>query len=211
MYLQRTFATPNDTHPNERWALWTLVSDQGDGYLRNETDWFVNAWANPDFIQAQLERIMNFPKHYITSSLPRVIRQVLKESDQLAGVIYPIDLIDSKTQYVSEMAADHLSRMTKIWKPLYNIPSLNDLKLKGKAQRLETNFLRIYAIGVRPNIYIITGSALKGTPEEVGKPFIDPVIKAQIKRLEFVLYKLEELGLEDDPDRYFESAPIVLD
>lgn len=210
MHLERIFATPDGTPADVRWAIWSLVSDLGEGTQKSEVPWFVEHWQDTDNIDAELERIMQLPRNYINSNPPS-IRQLLTESYMLGRMIYPTQLLTSRTQDFPQNAAMHLSAFTKVWKPLYNEPNSKDIRLKGKAFGLDTDFFRIYGIGVRPNIYIITGSALKGTPEEVRKPSIDPVIKDQLSSLNFVLSNLRELGLDEDPDRFFISTPISLD
>lgn len=209
MHLERIFATPNSIAPYQQWAIWALVHDH-DGIVGcNEVIWFSIVWTHDEYISAELDRIMALPKSYITLENPTIL-QVKKEADQLFQAIYPAQLINSRAKNIALDCSKHLAKMSLNWEPLENVPNPKDLRLKAKAKKLETAFLRIYAICVRPNVYIITGSVLKGTPEKIEKPFIDSKIKEQFVRTKRLLKELTELGLDEDPDRFFESTPIDL-
>jgi hypothetical protein len=205
MRLERIFATPIGTPVNDRWAIWTLVHDRSDLKGCNEVAWFVEVWQNDAHIEAELRRIMALPKSYIRQE-DLNLRKVKKEAAHLRNLMYPVQLMRSHDQIFFKESAIHIRQFNRLWKPLELVPAQGDLRLKGRVVDLATSNMRLYAICVRPQVYIITGSALKGTPMMQD----DPILESQLHRINRVFTLLKDLGLEDDPDRFFQPGPIPL-
>lgn len=115
-----------------------------------------------------------------------------KEKDELAN------LFDNWTDV--EWKTDPSNTLQRLFKPLNDeetsIPALQESKLKGSFNR---SWLRIYAIRIGPNLFVITGGGIKLTHKmEQSLP-----LKEELLKLETTKEYLKELGIWDEDDYEF--------
>ncbi|WP_407479664.1 hypothetical protein [Elizabethkingia miricola] len=112
------------------------------------------------------------------------------------AVIETLEESSKLKKYILDVAENKAAKsLDEIFKPLSNIEPVK--RQPSKVYGLgNPSWIRIYAIRLAPNIYIVTGGALKLT----GKMNERDHTKEELKKLNFVRDYLKEEGIDDGTD-----------
>ncbi len=167
-----------------------LYSLQYDDRKTDELSYLMNCWNNPDYLQT----FFNENERYLVNgffgnlSVYEATEITLKDADRLENLLY---------KKAIEGKSNQGNALQTIFKPLYdseiNIPPLQRTKLKGIKRK---SWLRIYAIRIAANTFVITGGGIKLTHsmQESNELLIE------LQKLEIAKNYLRESGILDEDD-----------
>ena len=126
----------------------------------NELYRLFDQWTDVQWLRAFFKQHMaDLEKYFCITDLNQAIADTLEDSDKLEAVI--LDLSPE---------AD----LDLLFKPLNNhrtaIDVLEKMKTRAARQRPHVSWLRIYALRLADGVYIITGGAIKLTPQMQDRP-----------------------------------------
>lgn len=158
--------------------LWAL---HYDGEVDNEYDRLMILWTDPSYLKSFLEaNQLDLPPG---KTIHEMINHLYKDSETLDdGLI--------------ELSHDHNQKIETFFKPLYNSEYLVSILSKQKARK---NYLRLYAIRIDSDCFVITGGAIKLTQTMNERPHT----QMELEKLEGVRTYLQKGGVSD-LDSFFE-------
>jgi hypothetical protein len=162
----------------------TLLAIQYDGEEEDEYKKALNNWADVTYLR-------NFFKEH-ESDLLYGFYQFSSVNDAIRHtIVLALDLDDLLFEHADGEATAIENMLQSLFKPLNNNETtINDLQ-KSKFQN---SWLRIYAIRIAPNCYVVTGSAIKLVRNMHEKDYL----VNELKKLERVKNFLIEEGLTDE-------------
>ncbi len=168
-----------------------LYSFVYDGNLEPEYDRIMNLWSNVQYVSEYFLNNLKYLKD------PFFDGQSL---DSLISLIYPevLELDDMFQDYNEAGFGQFAKTLQQIFRPLFD----DDYRLsiyqsaKTSVQRGRIKLLRIYAIRMGPNAYVITGGSIKLTKKMQDHPDSNK----ELEKLEFVrrYLKSNNFLIEDD-------------
>lgn len=144
----------------------------------NELKRLLNLWNDPEY----LHNFIYKHKHDIGNSVEVVIQQILDNIEELEESLY-------------ELATGEFEKLDTFFKPLDNLEYHFRILSRQKGRK---NYLRIYAIKIDENCFVITGGAIKFTHlMEERKHTIN-----ELKKLDRCKQFLNEHGVFDNDSFY---------
>ena len=168
----------------------SLLAVQYDEKESDELSYLMNCWTDVDYLKS----FFSENKRFLTSgfsgniTINEAIQFTLEEAERLETAILE-KAVQGKT--------DSANTLQTLFKPLnnneYAIPLHQKSKLKGNRRK---SWLRIYAIRIGSNIFVISGGAIKLTQlmEE------SEHLKLELQKLEITKNYLKDLGVLDEDD-----------
>ncbi|MEI7502685.1 MAG: hypothetical protein WCJ61_05330 [Paludibacter sp.] len=168
-------------------ALYSVQYDDKD---TDELSHFMNSWNDLGYLQTYFKE----NEKYLTSgffgnlSVDDAIEITLNDAERLENLLYETAI---------EGKSDSTKTLQTIFKPLFNnetnIPSLQKTKLKGVKRN---SWLRIYAIRIAANTFVISGGGIKLTHlmQE------NKLLTLELQKLEITKNYLREIGILDEDD-----------
>ena len=162
----------------------TLLAIQYDGEEEDEYTKALNNWADVTYLRNFFKEHETDLLHgyYPFSSVNEAIRHTMALAQDLEDLLF--EHADGEATAIENM-------LQSLFKPLNNNETtINDLQ-KSKFQN---SWLRIYAIRISPNCYVVTGSAIKLVHKMEERDYL----LDELKNLERVKNFLLEEGLTDE-------------
>lgn len=168
----------------------SLLSVQYDTYDSNEFKRILRDWRNTEYLEKYFEEHKaDLQNGYLGDiTIEEAIETTIEEAVELGKILIEI---------ANKGQADETNTLQTLFKPLddneYKIPPHQRSKIKGFNKN---SWLRIYAIRIAPNLFVISGGAIKLTPNMNER---DHLIK-ELQKLEITRKFLEDNGLFDESD-----------
>lgn len=167
-----------------------LLSVQYDDCDTNEFEYTMECWTDIEYLRAffkEHKEDLN-SKFYNGITVNEAIQRTLNEAEKLEKQLIRIAKLG---KYDCE------NTLQTLFKPLKKTddygPTLQKSKLYGPNNK---SWLRIYAIRIAPNLFVISGGAIKLVLEMKDRDHL----KKELHKLELTKVYLKELGLLDEND-----------
>lgn len=150
-----------------------LYAVQYEGEERNEYDRLMDSWTDVDHLR-------NYAKAHQVADVDRFVRQILTAAEEIDDFLQSFN-----------PATDGLD---EFFKPLSNLDSGIGKDLNSRKGRIDGNILRLYAIRLDQNFFLITGGAVKMSLEMRDHPDTE----RELQKIQTVRSYLKENGVFDD-------------
>ena len=164
-----------------------LLSIQYDGIDVSEFRRIINYWNDPKDLKKFFEDNQTDLNsgYFGTISVSKAIQRTIFEAKKLEKIIYDVALAGQ---------SDATNNLQILFKPLYNkekekypIPQLQESKVYGKT------WLRIYAVRIGINCFVISGGAIKLTKDMQAEH-----LKDELEKLKSTKQYLKDIDFVDD-------------
>ena len=171
----------------------SLLSVKYDKYDSDELSRIMNLWNDPiylfDYFNEHKTDLFNGFLGNI--AIEEAIATTIDEANELEQILYEI---------ANSGKSDKTNNLQTLFKPLdnneFNIPLHQKSKLKGFSKK---SWLRIYAIRISANMYVIAGAAIKLNRRMNDREHL----KLELEKLELTKKFLKVCGLLDETDYDF--------
>jgi len=160
-----------------------LLSIHLDGKLQNEFDHFFDLMNDPewlyDFFVQQKEDLSG--GFYRDISVGEAVLKTIEEAGEMEDILY---------DFTEQGLKEDKNGLQSLFKPLNNFEYIITTHQKSKA-RIRKGWLRLYAIRLDANCYIVTGGAIKLTLDMKREH-----LNSELKKLELTKMFLRENGIK---------------
>jgi hypothetical protein len=136
-----------------------LYSVQFSGQKKMEFDRLFELWNDPIYLDSFFaEHIADLQQEYWQGmNIGEAIKKTIRDATEL----------ERKIKYLAEQGRlSKFENLSDLFKPLFNKPTKLEEFEKSKAKGLlHKSWLRVYAIRLKPNLYLVSGGAIKLTED----------------------------------------------
>lgn len=170
-----------------------LLSVKYDTYDSDEFERIMRDWNDPEYLENYFEEhkadLLN--GFLIDMTIDKAIDTTIDYANDLESIL--IEIAKKGQEDETNTLQTLFEPLFKKDKAVYRIPPHQKSKFKGYAP---DSWLRIYAIRIAPNVFVISGGAIKLTPNMNER---DHLIK-ELEKLEITRKFLEDNGLFNESD-----------
>lgn len=154
---------------------------------QNEFDKFFDSMNNPEWVHDFFEKnnVELSNGFFGNISIGEAVIITLEEAQEMEYALY---------QYAKQGFDDGYNKLQYFFKPLNNFEYIITLHQKSKL-RIHKGWLRLYAIRLRENCYLVTGGAVKLT-----KDMKTEHLQTELKKLTQVIIFLRDNGIDYPED-----------
>jgi len=168
----------------------SLLSVKYDGTESDEFSHLMNCWRDIEYLRTFFKTNQKYLTNgfFGTLTIDKAIQITLGEAEILERILL------EKAEQGKESAVNNLQTIFKALDDNeYSMSELQKNKLKGN---LRKSWLRIYAIRIGPNMFVISGGGIKLTPKMEDSEHL----KLELHKLEITKNYLKNLGILDEND-----------